>query len=67
MNEHARNFNISLPSNSCHDTHPYNNVSKYTIELGESINLQGKWKVALTEIKCDFPIYTIPHNSKIYV
>ena len=67
MNEHARNFNITLPSNSCQDSHPYNNGSKYTIELGESINLEGKWKVALTEIKCDFPIYTIPHNSKIYV
>ena len=67
MYEQGRNFNISLPSNSCHDTHPHNNGSKYTIELGESINLQGKWKVALTEIKCDFPIYTIPHNSKIYV
>ena len=51
MDQIKSNFNVTLPSNSCKDTHPNNHGANYTIELDEAINLKGGWKVALTELK----------------
>ena len=65
MDQSKPNFNMTLPSNSCLDKHPNNHGSKYVIELDETINLHGKWKVALTELRCKFPIYTIPKGAKV--
>ena len=46
-------FHIVLPSNSCADTHPDNNASKYTVSWQNPIQFlpsTDHWSVALTEI-----------------
>ena len=58
-------FYIILPSNACKHTHPNNTASDFIIEWDSPYNLQGNWEVALTEMKCNFPLYTLPNNSKM--
>lgn len=46
-------FYIVLPSNSCADTHPDNNASKYTVSWQNPMQFlpsTDHWKVALTEL-----------------
>ena len=62
-----KEFYIILPSNGCKDTQPNNNASDFIIQWNNPYNLQGKWQVALTEFKRNFPIYTLPANSKIHI
>ena len=52
-------FYMILPSNACKDTHPENNASDFTTEYDTPYDLHGRWQVALTELKCNFPIYTL--------
>ena len=42
-------------------------LNQTIMQWNNPCNLQGKWQVALTEFKCNFPIYTLPANSKIHI
>ena len=56
-----------LPSNSCSNTQPENNASDFIIEENVPLNLAERWQVAITEFKCNFPIYTLPKGIKISI
>jgi hypothetical protein len=43
-------FYLTLPSNASMEIYPNNTVAKYTTKLPTSIELDGEWEVALTEI-----------------
>ena len=60
-------FYMVLPSHSCSDTQPENNASNFTVEWDTPYYLAGRWQVALTEFKCNFPIYTLPKGGKMLV
>ena len=40
----------SLPSNSSLDKFPNNTLTEYRVGLPQTINLEGDWEVALTEV-----------------
>lgn len=58
-------FYLVLPSNGCPHTHPSNTPANFTIECENDIHLEGDWRVALTEVKCNFPMYTIPAGATV--
>ena len=60
-------FYMVLPSNSCSNTQPENHASNFTVEWDTPYNLTGRWQVALTEFKCNFPLYTLPKGGKISI
>ena len=67
MDQSNPNFFMILPSNSCSDTQPENNASDFIIEENVLLNLAERWQVAITEFKCNFPIYTLPKGIKISI
>ena len=58
-------FYMVLPSNSCPDTQPNNNASKYIVDYTNSIDLRGEWQVALTDVLIYYSPATIRKNSYI--
>ena len=67
MDQSNPNFFMILPSNSCSDTQPENNAADFIIEENVPLNFAERWQVALTEFKCNFPIYTLPKGIKISI
>ena len=43
-------FTVELVSNASFDCYPNNTLSSFTNFLPEQINLEGEWKVAITEL-----------------
>ena len=58
-------FYMVLPSNSCPDTQPNNNASKYIVDYTNSIDLRGDWQVALTDVMIYYSPATIRKESYI--
>ncbi len=52
-------FYIVLPSNACPDIHPQNSASKYIVSWQNPIELDHKWKVALTELNFNYTLTTV--------
>ena len=52
-------FYVILPSNSCGDIHPDNAANKYFVSWQTPIDLNGQWKVALTEANFNYIKSTI--------
>ena len=47
-------FYVTLPSNSSLKLFPTNTLTKYTTKLNSTLQLEGKYEVALTEIMYPF-------------
>ena len=44
---------LHLASTDCKDSYPNNHPWDFTVNIGQHINLQGGWEVAMTEISYD--------------
>lgn len=58
-------FYIVLSSNACPLTQPSNTPSNFITEWENNITLEGDWRVALSEVKCNFPMYTLPAEATL--
>lgn len=52
-------FYVTLPCNASLDVYPENRISSYRTRLSTTINLKGKWDVALAEIEYPKSWYTL--------
>jgi len=52
-------FNLTLPSNSSIDYYPENTVARFTTKLPNNIDLDGEWKVGLSEISVPSHVYNV--------
>ena len=58
-------FYMVLPSNSCPNTRPNNSANKFTIDYENTINLDGDWEVAMTDILLLYCPQTIKQGTSI--
>ena len=65
MDQGESDFYIVLGSHGCTNFNPQNSASEFITNFEQNIELAGNWKVALTEFKCNFPIYTLPAGASI--
>lgn len=62
------NFYLTLLSNSSFNYFPENRTSNFKVHLTKEINLEGEWKVALSEISYPHTIYNVTDkNNKVIV
>lgn len=47
--QRSKGFFLTLPSNSSSATFPLNTVVNFTVQLPETLSLEGDWEVALAE------------------
>jgi hypothetical protein len=60
-------FYVILNSVGCPLTKPNNTASNFTIDLENTINLEGKWKVGLTDFSFLYRAYTIKKGTKMII
>jgi hypothetical protein len=56
-------FYLTLPSNASHNLFPKNSQNSYRINLAKTIDLQGSWSVALSEIHYVADVENISDNN----
>lgn len=61
----AKDFYMTLPSNSSRDYFPDNTTSKFRTKLPQNINLEGEWEVGLRAINFPHDWYTITTSQSI--
>ena len=59
------NFYVDLPSNGSSHYYPSNTTGSYNNYLADSIRVDGKWEVALVEIKYPYTWKLLEKDSKI--
>ena len=59
-------FHLTLPSNSSVEYYPENTVTRFTTKLPNNIDVDGEWKVALSEISVPSRVYNVMEGLCYY-
>ena len=62
-----RGFYITLPSNASQDIFKANTISDFGMDLAWTIDLEGEWEVALTEISYPHSWLNLPRDDAYFL